>query len=128
MQRRPGSYSSSRGIAAFVLCASLIRQFEFAQNVWINDKSFHELDSHSKNLRIDVRRAEARRELRDVADHVRPSGDVKRRVTPVDVGLAKRIGYASGEFALPRPALFAAEAPQTRRQFLRVCSASIASS
>lgn len=32
-----------RGIAAFVLCASLIRQFEFAQNVWVNDKSFHEL-------------------------------------------------------------------------------------
>ncbi|MGQ4600605.1 Dyp-type peroxidase [Nocardia sp. R6R-6] len=32
-----------RGIAAFIICASLIRQFEFAQNVWINDKSFHEL-------------------------------------------------------------------------------------
>ena len=32
-----------RGIAAFVICASLIRQFEFAQNVWINDKNFHEL-------------------------------------------------------------------------------------
>jgi Dyp-type peroxidase family len=34
---------TERGIAAFVLCASLIRQFEFAQNVWINDKKFHEL-------------------------------------------------------------------------------------
>jgi Dyp-type peroxidase family len=32
-----------RGIAAFVVCASLIRQFEFAQNVWANDKNFHEL-------------------------------------------------------------------------------------
>lgn len=32
-----------RGIAAFVLCASLVRQFEFAQNVWVNDKTFHEL-------------------------------------------------------------------------------------
>ena len=32
-----------RGIAAFVICASLIRQFEFAQNVWVNDNSFHEL-------------------------------------------------------------------------------------
>jgi Dyp-type peroxidase family len=32
-----------RGIAAFVICASLVRQFEFAQNVWINDKNFHEL-------------------------------------------------------------------------------------
>src|SRR5438477_3438620 len=26
-----------RGIAAFVICASLIRQFEFAPNVWVND-------------------------------------------------------------------------------------------
>src|SRR5438067_4706890 len=32
-----------RGIAAFVVCGSLIRQFEFAQNVWANDKTFHEL-------------------------------------------------------------------------------------
>jgi Dyp-type peroxidase family len=32
-----------RGIAAFVICASLIRQFEFAQSVWANDKNFHEL-------------------------------------------------------------------------------------
>ncbi|MGE2736496.1 Dyp-type peroxidase [Mycolicibacterium vaccae] len=34
-----------RGIAAFIICASLVRQFEFAQNVWINDKTFHELDN-----------------------------------------------------------------------------------
>ena len=27
-----------RGIAAFVICASLVRQFEFAQNVWVNDQ------------------------------------------------------------------------------------------
>lgn len=32
-----------RGIAAFIICASLVRQFEFAQNVWINDETFHEL-------------------------------------------------------------------------------------
>jgi Dyp-type peroxidase family len=32
-----------RGIAAFVVCGSLIRQFEFAQNVWANDPNFHEL-------------------------------------------------------------------------------------
>jgi Dyp-type peroxidase family len=32
-----------RGIAAFIICASLVRQFEFAQNVWINDPSFHGL-------------------------------------------------------------------------------------
>ena len=34
---------AERGIAAFVVCASLIRQFEFAQNVWVNDRNFHEL-------------------------------------------------------------------------------------
>ncbi|MGB7618897.1 MAG: peroxidase [Pseudolabrys sp.] len=34
-----------RGIAAFVICASLVRQFEFAQNVWINDRNFHELEN-----------------------------------------------------------------------------------
>ena len=33
----------ARGIAAFVGCASLIRQYEFAQNVWANDPRFHEL-------------------------------------------------------------------------------------
>ena len=54
MIRRGGTYGPAlpegvpedgveRGIAAFVGCASLIRQFEFAQNVWINDKNFHEL-------------------------------------------------------------------------------------
>jgi Dyp-type peroxidase family len=32
-----------RGIAAFIICASLVRQFEFAQNVWVNDRNFHEL-------------------------------------------------------------------------------------
>ena len=32
-----------RGIAAFVICASLIRQYEFAQNVGGNDRNFHEL-------------------------------------------------------------------------------------
>jgi Dyp-type peroxidase family len=54
MIRRGGTYGPAlpegagddgveRGIAAFVICGSLVRQFEFAQNVWINDKSFHEL-------------------------------------------------------------------------------------
>ncbi|HEX5142892.1 MAG TPA: peroxidase [Mycobacterium sp.] len=32
-----------RGIAAFIIGADLKRQFEFAQNVWINDTAFHEL-------------------------------------------------------------------------------------
>jgi Dyp-type peroxidase family len=39
-----------RGIAAFILCASLVRQFEFAQNVWINDPSFHELGNERDPL------------------------------------------------------------------------------
>jgi Dyp-type peroxidase family len=54
MIRRGGTYGPplpegapedgiERGIAAFVGCASLIRQFEFAQNVWANDRNFHEL-------------------------------------------------------------------------------------
>jgi Dyp-type peroxidase family len=34
---------AERGIAAVVIGASLIRQFEFAQNVWANDTNFHEL-------------------------------------------------------------------------------------
>jgi Dyp-type peroxidase family len=34
---------AERGIAAVVIGASIIRQFEFAQNVWANDKNFHEL-------------------------------------------------------------------------------------
>ena len=32
-----------RGIAAFIICASLVRQFEFAQNVWANDENFKDL-------------------------------------------------------------------------------------
>src|SRR5438874_8204075 len=54
MIRRGGTYGphlaegapedgKERGIASFIICASLVRQFEFAQNVWINDKNFHEL-------------------------------------------------------------------------------------
>lgn len=54
MIRRGGTYGPllpegapedgvERGIAAFVGCASLIRQYEFAQNVWANDLNFHEL-------------------------------------------------------------------------------------
>jgi Dyp-type peroxidase family len=54
MIRRGGTYGPplpegapedgvERGIAAFIGCASLVRQFEFAQNVWVNDPKFHEL-------------------------------------------------------------------------------------
>lgn len=54
MIRRGGTYGpplpegapddgAERGIAAFVGCASLIRQFEFAMNVWVNDPNFEEL-------------------------------------------------------------------------------------
>jgi Dyp-type peroxidase family len=54
MIRRGGTYGPplpedapddgvERGIAAFVGCASLVRQFEFAMNVWANDPHFKEL-------------------------------------------------------------------------------------
>src|SRR4051812_5035379 len=54
MIRRGGTYGPplpegapedgvERGIAAFIGGASLVRQFEFAQNVWANDKDFHGL-------------------------------------------------------------------------------------
>jgi Dyp-type peroxidase family len=39
-----------RGVAAFILCANLVRQFEFAQNVWINDPNFHELGNERDPL------------------------------------------------------------------------------
>jgi Dyp-type peroxidase family len=34
---------ADRGIASLFGCASLVRQFEFAQNVWVNDPKFHDL-------------------------------------------------------------------------------------
>lgn len=54
MIRRGGTYGPplpegapddgiERGIAAFIGCASLVRQFEFTMNVWANDPNFHEL-------------------------------------------------------------------------------------
>ena len=54
MIRRGGTYGPhlsddapedgrERGIAAFVGCASLVRQFEFAMNVWANDPDFMSL-------------------------------------------------------------------------------------
>ena len=42
MDRRP-VYSITSSARCFILCASLVRQFELAQNVWINDANFHEL-------------------------------------------------------------------------------------
>ena len=56
MIRRGGTYGPplpqgapddgvERGIAAFIGCASLVRQFEFAMNVWINDPKFKDLDN-----------------------------------------------------------------------------------
>ena len=54
MIRRGGTYGPllpegapedgvERGIAAFIGCASLVRQFEFAMNVWVNDPGFKDL-------------------------------------------------------------------------------------
>ena len=56
MIRRGGTYGPllpegapddgvERGIAAFIGCVSLIRQFEFAMNVWVNDPKFKDLDN-----------------------------------------------------------------------------------
>jgi deferrochelatase/peroxidase EfeB len=56
MIRRGGTYGPplpegapddgvERGIAAFIGCSSLIRQFEFAMNVWVNDPKFKDLDN-----------------------------------------------------------------------------------
>lgn len=56
MIRRGGTYGPplpegaaedgvERGIAAFVGCASLVRQFEFAMNVWVNDPRFEGLEN-----------------------------------------------------------------------------------
>ncbi len=56
MIRRGGTYGPplpegapedgvERGIAAFIGCASLVRQFEFAMNVWANDPKFKELEN-----------------------------------------------------------------------------------
>jgi deferrochelatase/peroxidase EfeB len=61
MIRRGGTYGPvlpenapedgiERGIAAFVGCASLARQFEFAMNVWANDPDFHELGNERDPL------------------------------------------------------------------------------
>jgi hypothetical protein len=54
MIRRGGTYGSplpenapedgvEPGIASFIGCASLVRQFEFAMNVWANDPKFKDL-------------------------------------------------------------------------------------
>jgi Dyp-type peroxidase family len=56
MIRRGGTYGPplpegapedgiERGIAAFIGCASLVRQFEFAMNVWANDTKFMGLEN-----------------------------------------------------------------------------------
>jgi deferrochelatase/peroxidase EfeB len=61
MIRRGGTYGPllpegapddgvERGIAAFIGCASLVRQFEFAMNVWVNDPNFKELDNERDPL------------------------------------------------------------------------------
>jgi deferrochelatase/peroxidase EfeB len=60
-----------RGIAAFVLCASLVRQFEFAQNVWINDPNFHELG----NERDPINRQPGRHVRHDNSETADPQKD-----------------------------------------------------
>ena len=61
MVRRGGTYGPllpegapddgiERGIASFIGCVSLVRQFEFAMNVWVNDPAFHELGNERDPL------------------------------------------------------------------------------
>ena len=61
MIRRGGTYGPplpedapddgvERGIAAFIGGASLVRQFEFAMNVWVNDPRFKNLDNERDPL------------------------------------------------------------------------------
>lgn len=61
MIRRGGTYGPllpegapddgvERGIAAFIGCASLVRQFEFAMNVWVNDPNFKNLGNERDPL------------------------------------------------------------------------------
>ena len=61
MIRRGGTYGPplpegapedgvERGIAAFIGCASLVRQFEFAMNVWVNDPNFKGLGNERDPL------------------------------------------------------------------------------
>ena len=61
MIRRGGTYGPrlpegapddgvERGIAAFIGCVSLIRQFEFAMNVWVNDPKFKDLTNERDPL------------------------------------------------------------------------------
>ncbi|WP_116809404.1 Dyp-type peroxidase [Steroidobacter cummioxidans] len=82
MIRRGGTYGPhlpegapedgvERGIAAFIGCASLVRQFEFAQNVWVNDPKFHELDherdpiigTHDGTFQMTIPKRPVRRKL-----------------------------------------------------------------
>ncbi len=65
---------AERGIAAFVICGSLIRQFEFAQNVWANDRNFHELvnerdpiiGAHDGTLEFKVPKRPIRRTIKEL--------------------------------------------------------------
>jgi hypothetical protein len=120
-----------RGIAAFIICANLIRQFAFAQNVWINDKTFHELGNEHEPI-CGVRDGALdftvpKRPIRKVHKEFPPSADrldalhhpVRRHRQPsqpvaqprhdVDVGLRLRPHCRSGAPAtrrcpaLPRP-------------------------
>jgi deferrochelatase/peroxidase EfeB len=61
MIRRGGTYGPAlpegapedgveRGIAAFIGCVSLVRQFEFAMNVWVNDPNFKNLGNERDPL------------------------------------------------------------------------------
>jgi Dyp-type peroxidase family len=73
---------AERGIAAFIICASLIRQYEFAQNVWVNDRNFHELENerdpfggnHDGTLEFKIPKRPIRRKITGLPSFTRVRG------------------------------------------------------
>ncbi len=79
-----------RGIAAFVICASLIRQFEFAQNVWINDRNFNELGNERDPIIGDPGRDAG------VQDSQAPHSQENRRVAGLHYAKGRRVFLSPG--------------------------------
>ena len=97
-----------RGIAAFVGCASLIRQFEFAQNVWANDPRFHEL-GNERDPFIGTQDGSY-----DMTIPKRPIRQEDHRAAGVHDGERRRVFLSSGD---PRPSL---SGRRCRREAMRI--------
>jgi deferrochelatase/peroxidase EfeB len=115
MIRRGGTYGPGlpegapddcveRGIAAFVGCASLVRQFEFAMNVWTNDPNFKGL-GNERDPFVGT--------LDGTFDYTIPKRPIKRKIKGLPAFTTIRGG---AYFFLPgiRALRHLASAPQTR--------------